>query len=387
MNHRVLIIDDDEAFRELLKGVFEQAGYSVFLAEDGETGYALLESEGVNLVVLDQRLPGGETGRGFLQRLHQLEYDIPVIIVSGYLNDDAIRDFIREGASGIFLKPLNIFSLLKRANALLSGMAQAEEVQHAVAPAMELCGIRGQSRAGQEFLAKAAEFANFRRNLLLIGPEGMPLEDIAQELNAFAETPRKAVVLRPSQIVPEAIARQLSPDGGPYTVIISEAERLSAAEVDRLVDLADARSGAGGDMRLMILLGQSVEALYDAGTIDEVFYMFLGTNELHVPALRDMPEDMIDRVKRAFQAASLEGRLDARLRGWFSKQEWPRNIHQFDAVLSQAIQLASPHTPTVKHLESALAGPAETFDLNTLRGFLGREKVRYLDACEQFQIS
>lgn len=383
MGGTILIIDDDAAFRDLLKGVFEQAGHTVVVAEDADSGFARLRDGAVGLIVMDQRLPGGETGARLLRRVHELERDIPVIVVSGYLNDDAIREFIRVGVEGIFLKPLNIFSLLKRANNLLEGGGGAA-TDPAVIPALGVGGIHGLSRAGKAFVEKATEGANFRRNLLLIGPEGMPVEAIARDLDDLAEIPRKTVLLT-GQVRPEVL--ELPPAEGPYTLVVPDGGRLSAAEVDWLVKIADRRSGAGGDVRILIALGDSVEALYDAGTIDEILYMFLGTNELRVPALRAMPEDILERVKDAFRAQSLEEILDSRLRTFLLQREWEGHLEQLDCIVARAIRLAAPNVPGVAHFEAALASPPAHHDLSTLRGFLGRERQRYLDAAQRLGIA
>ena len=118
MSKRILIIDDDIEFSRLLTGVFEQAGHEVLSVVDAEAGLATVESEPVDLVVTDLRLPE-QSGLDFIRSVRAVNENMPLVMVSGFLDDDAIRDLIRHGASGIFMKPLNIFSLLKRANQLL----------------------------------------------------------------------------------------------------------------------------------------------------------------------------------------------------------------------------------------------------------------------------
>lgn len=383
MSGTVLIIDDDEAFRELLRGVFEQAGHTVLNAEDAESGFAVLQETAVGLVVMDQRLPGGETGSQLLKRVKALKCPVPVIVVSGYLNDDTIRDLIRDGVEGIYLKPLNIFALLKRATVLLSGQGGEASSPEKVTPSVGVGGIIGLSAEGRNFLEKATGFANFRRNLLLIGPEGSPFERIVDDLNAMSEAPRKVVMLKPTEIVPATLAEVLEPSNGPYTLVLPDAEKLSALEVDRLVELADARSGASGDVRMALILRDTVEALYDAGVIDEIFYMFLGTNELRVPALREMPEDLVELVKRAYSEAGFDNHLDGKLRTLLLGHEWAGNQRELDEILAATFKLASPGRPEPAHFEAAFAGPATSHDLSTLRGFLGRERERYLDALQR----
>jgi len=111
MNRCVLIIDDDQGFAELLKGILEQADYAVRTVFNAESGLEVLQRQTIDLIVTDQRLPGGLSGIEFVSRIRERGIDLPVIMVSGYLDDHSIRDLIRDGVAGVFIKPLNIFSI------------------------------------------------------------------------------------------------------------------------------------------------------------------------------------------------------------------------------------------------------------------------------------
>ena len=54
-----------------------------------------------------------------MKRVKKLKPEIPMIIVSGYIENDTIRELIGDGVGGVFLKPLNIFSLLERTAELI----------------------------------------------------------------------------------------------------------------------------------------------------------------------------------------------------------------------------------------------------------------------------
>lgn len=83
----VLLIEDDDATRELLAYALTQAGWNVRSAGDGLSGIRMLDVFEPNVIVLDMRLPAA-TGLEVLERLRTLGRSTPVIAISGY--DDSI---------------------------------------------------------------------------------------------------------------------------------------------------------------------------------------------------------------------------------------------------------------------------------------------------------
>ena len=129
-------VDDDVDFNSLLTDIFSQAGYDVTSELDPQKALALIREFQFDLVVTDQRMPG-ISGKDFLRELKKAQPKTPMIMVSGFLDNETIRDLIREGVGGVFFKPLNVFSLLKRTAKLLEqahgtaprpGEAEAEAV-------------------------------------------------------------------------------------------------------------------------------------------------------------------------------------------------------------------------------------------------------------------
>ena len=111
MPHSVLILDDDADFNSLLTDIFEQADYVVTSLEDPIEAVDVFVENEYDLVVTDYKMPE-MTGAEFMKEVKLLRPEVPVIMVSGFLENDTIRDLISEGVGGVFLKPLNIFSLL-----------------------------------------------------------------------------------------------------------------------------------------------------------------------------------------------------------------------------------------------------------------------------------
>ena len=80
---RVLIVDDEKNIRRLYKKEFEQSGYEVLLAENGEEAVEKVRAENPDLVILDIRMPGMD-GVEALGRILGIRNNIPVILNSAY---------------------------------------------------------------------------------------------------------------------------------------------------------------------------------------------------------------------------------------------------------------------------------------------------------------
>ncbi len=121
----VLIIEDDPAMLEGLKGNFEFEGYSVVTASDGEAGLKAALDGRPDLIVLDIMLPV-INGYEVCRLLRNAGLDVPVIMLTAKGQEADIVLGLELGADDYVTKPFGIMELLARANALLRRRRRAE---------------------------------------------------------------------------------------------------------------------------------------------------------------------------------------------------------------------------------------------------------------------
>jgi DNA-binding response OmpR family regulator len=111
----ILLVDDEEAVRDLGKRILVRAGYTVLVAENGQEALDVFkaEHENIALVVLDLIMPR-MGGKDCLKELVQLHPQVKVLIASGFVADTAPRDYIGLGAKGFVSKPFRLRELLDR---------------------------------------------------------------------------------------------------------------------------------------------------------------------------------------------------------------------------------------------------------------------------------
>ncbi len=325
MNKHILIVDDEPQFNVLLSEVYRQAGYGVTAVGTAMEALAALQREAVDLVVTDYRMPG-MTGLEFIQEIRAKDAKLPIIMVSGYLESSTVRELIANGVGGVFSKPMNVFSLLSKTSELLgdaaapegaagkgdgvSGTAEPPRAEEPTGKSGRTDGkntsraphafwlFPGKSPQSEAFVRKAKGFTGFSRTLSIVGEAGT---DFVRLCDAFVGADRREAP--PVYFGPEDLSRTVL-DGAVRgrraegyaraTVVVREADKLTEAQRGALYAWMDGvdKGTADFEARLIFLFPKPVDTLYDEGAVDEDFYVFLGANELSVPPLRAVREDI-----------------------------------------------------------------------------------------------
>ncbi len=111
-NDAILIVDDEQPFRESLRDILEAKGFRVHTAEDAEVGLAQVEQHKYGLVVMDVRMPRKD-GPEALLGMKSLCPELPVIMVTAYRLDEGQHHEVVETAAALFTKPLDMDAFLK----------------------------------------------------------------------------------------------------------------------------------------------------------------------------------------------------------------------------------------------------------------------------------
>ncbi|HSB61607.1 MAG TPA: response regulator [Vicinamibacteria bacterium] len=109
----VLVIDDEDVVREAIADAFDSRGLRYLLAADGDEGLALCRERGgeIGLVILDLSMPG-RTGENTFRELRRIAPDVPVILSSGYAEEQARAPFAGEDLAGFLQKPYRLHTLI-----------------------------------------------------------------------------------------------------------------------------------------------------------------------------------------------------------------------------------------------------------------------------------
>ena len=116
---RILVIDDDEEIRDILKTILQNDFENIILVEKAEQALELIQNENFDLILLDLYMPG-MNGFDFLHKYRVMQLNTPLIICTGYATDENKTKAIRYGAADVIEKPFTNASLLTQVKGKLS---------------------------------------------------------------------------------------------------------------------------------------------------------------------------------------------------------------------------------------------------------------------------
>ena len=163
---RILVVDDDERIRDLLRRYLTQEGFEVIVAEDGKALTRLMLRDSVDLIVLDLMLPG-EDGLSICRRLRTANDRTPIIMLTAKGEDVDRIVGLEVGADDYLGKPFNPRELLARVHAVLRrrpameapGAPSGENEVVKFGPFEFDLGLRSLHRNGEELPLTTGEFA------------------------------------------------------------------------------------------------------------------------------------------------------------------------------------------------------------------------------------
>jgi CheY-like chemotaxis protein len=116
---RVLVIEDDDNIRMLIRKALERGGHQVLEAANGFEGIAVFKFGKIDLVVTDLVMPGQE-GVTTIQQVRKLDPDVPIIAISGSHDTDApLQDAMHRGANMRLAKPFSFQDLVAAVDVML----------------------------------------------------------------------------------------------------------------------------------------------------------------------------------------------------------------------------------------------------------------------------
>lgn len=404
MAHSILILDDDVDFNSLLTDIYEQADYIVTSVTDPVEAIEVFGETDYDLVVTDHKMPE-MSGSDFMMEIKRHKPQIPVIMISGYLENDMIRELIRDGVGGVFLKPLNIFSLLERTEELVE---EAKRIENS--PSEAVSGSGGaksatslgftfrsfpcKSGASTAFAEQLHNLRNFKSTLCLIGEPGTHYRRICEDIRSFNEGSREQFIYLSAGNFDEVqtlslIAKAQKEDARRITFVLLELEAMDDVQKELAIQLAkheDPYDGLDIEMRTIFCLSQDLDTLFDQQQIDESLYILMGTAEVQVPPLREcqadigiMAQQLLMEIAREKSMATVPP-LEGAARDLFRQYPLKRNFEELSEITRIIIDNNQGDSISGEAVRAAIEGDRAVPLHNRLKSFLEAQQADYLRA-------
>lgn len=124
-SNTILVVDDDESVRNMLKSGLQLSGFQCFAAESPGAALRILQTHPVDVVVTDIRMP--EMSGLELGLIVKNDYEADVIVMTGYVGDFNYEDIVQQGASDFIQKPLRLAEFIARLKRVLSERKSKQE--------------------------------------------------------------------------------------------------------------------------------------------------------------------------------------------------------------------------------------------------------------------
>lgn len=364
----ILIVEDDEALREALTDTLALGGYQVVTAEDGSAAMALLETVRVGLVLSDVQMKPMD-GNMLLLAVKSRYPWLPMILMTAYGMIDKAVAALHAGACHYLPKPFEPELLL-------------QEVAKYLLPDNDDEEFIAEDLAMRRLLDVARRVAQSDASVMITGESGVGKEVLARFLHRNSARMTKPFVAINCAAIPEQLLEStlFGHEKGSFTgagvqhigkfeqaqggvLLLDEVTEMPLSLQAKLLRVLQEREveRVGGvkaipvDIRVLATSNRDLAGEVLAGRFREDLFYRLNVFPLHLPALRERPDDILPlaRAMLVRHAARQNRRMPvfsaqaaARLRSHI----WEGNIRELDNVIQRALILAPGDEVAVEHL-------------------------------------
>lgn len=174
---RILVVDDDESTRRALEDLLRKNGFETSTKSDAESALSDARRELPDVVLTDLRMPAIH-GAELCHRLHEVDADLPIIVMTGFSDMGAVLESLGGGAQDYVIKPLNhevIVWTVRRAIARRTAQREQEKLYRTLNERLVMSSIREQEHAEAEAQQNAqlhALLGNLSEGVIIADPSG-----------------------------------------------------------------------------------------------------------------------------------------------------------------------------------------------------------------------
>ncbi|MBM4287034.1 MAG: sigma-54-dependent Fis family transcriptional regulator [Deltaproteobacteria bacterium] len=400
---KILLVDDDEGLLHFLQRFFTKQGYSVRSCSSGQAALEIIAGEEFDLILLDYKMPG-LNGLDTLKEVRRLQVKTPVIIMTAYGTTDTAIEAMRLGAYDYLLKPFDREELQRlAADALEVNSLMKQEVSfpgHACRPAaavQKTVRIVGNHRRMQEVYKLIGQVADKDVTVLITGESGTGKELVARAIYHHSHRQNKPFMAINCAAIPEMLLEselfgyergaftgaerthigrfERCRDGTLFFDEIGDMSLATQAKVLRVLQYGEFERLGGKEnirinVRIIAATNKNLEKEVELGRFREDLYWRLKVISIHLPPLRERPEDIPALAEYFVSRFSEEYQTPIRYVSGPAMQKltshtWPGNVRELENCMRRAVLLSLGDVILEEHLKldaDPQAGPGARLD-------------------------
>ena len=368
----ILVVEDDAAMRTMLREALEEDGFVVETAPGGRAGVERVRQGGVDLVVSDVKMPDLD-GLDMLREIKATSPSPHVITITAFGSIDTAIRAVKLGAFDYITKPFDVDQLIlsvQKALAERELRSELARLRDEVQRSYRFSNIVGKSAPMQEVFANIRRLAGSSASVLVTGASGTGKELVAKAVHFNSPRRERPFVAINCAAIPDALLESelfgykrgaftdarsdragifVEAQGG--TIFLDEIAELSPALQAKLLRVLQegeirplgATRSEKIDVRVIAATNKDLEARLGSGAFREDLYYRLVLH-IHLPALRDRPEDILPLAEHFVRARShglarLGDVLHPGVLEALAGYSWPGNVRELETMIERAVVL------------------------------------------------
>jgi len=375
----ILVVEDGQSQREMLRDFLKDEGYRVSEAENGEIALIKLREDCFDLVLTDYKMPGMD-GMALLQAAKDLNPEVDVVVMTAFGTVETAVSAMKAGASDYISKPIDLDELqllierisgrrtIVRENIMLRKELRGKRVSPD--------GIIFRSTVMAEVINMVGRVAKSRATVLIQGESGTGKELIARLIHDLSPRSEKPMTVVNCAALPETLleselfghekgaftgasgnrlGRFEEADGG--TFFLDEIGELTNTVQVKLLRFLQEREfqRIGGnrtfhsDVRVISATNRDLEDRMKEGLFREDLFYRLNVVGITIPPLRERREDLIPLMDHFLKRFSTENNrkikgFSSKARDLLMKYNYPGNVRELENILERAVVIARGDT-------------------------------------------
>jgi len=418
----ILLVEDKDSLRRVLRLTLENAGYSVAEASDAREALNEIATSRHRLVLTDLRMPNG-SGLDVLRSARAADADVPVIVMTAFGSIDEAVQAMKDGAHDFLQKPVDSNHLLLLVGrALEQARLRTENVllREEWSRRYGFPRIIGESETLKRAVGETQRVAQTEATVLLLGESGTGKELFARAVHHLSARRDNPFVAINCAAIPETLIEnelfghergaftgasdrrqgkfELASGGTVFLDEIGELAlgvqgKLLRAIEEKVIDRIGGSAPVAVDVRVVAATNKDLKAAVDNGQFRGDLFFRLAVFPIEVPPLRDRADDIV-LLAQHFAAEigqELRGReaqLSSEAIDAIKQHHWPGNVRELENAIERACILSDSLILEPRDLGLGTSATHETESLDglDLSGTLSEVAHRALGVVERKKI-
>jgi DNA-binding NtrC family response regulator len=370
----ILVVEDDEAMRDVLQEELSDAGYRVIVGSGSRAAIDRVRAERMDIVITDLRMPDLD-GFDLIRDIRATKNAPPIIMITAFGSIETAIKAVKLGAYDYITKPFEIEELLLVIDKALSEQALRRKVERLQREVEALYGFENivvRSEPMREVLTLVARVAASTASVLITGESGTGKELIARAIHYNSPRAQQPFVAVNLAAVPEPLIESelfghtkgaftdahankpgLFAEATGGTIFLDEIAELAAplqAKLLRVLQEHEVRPvGATRshkiDVRVVSATNRDLEEMMAEGSFREDLYYRLNVIQIDLPPLRSRPDDILPIAEHFLAVAGARVnppriyKLHPDTQRILLGYPWPGNVRELENVIERGLTL------------------------------------------------